>query len=411
MSLTLGLGVAAGRLRAVVARGGEAVWASEVALPGDDAMASALADVLADAPLPRWPRPRAVAAIGPSRAQTRRISGLPPVGDERMLAQIVREGAPRFFLANGKTLATTGVRVEEPGRAWCAAFDEPTVRAVEAACAAAGLRLSAVVPAVAVLPQGLAGDTHVWRDGDAAAEVHARDGVMVGTRRLPRGESDDATASPPTAVPALAKLGPDAWRFADAFGAALLSRDEELVLRPGKGAAGAVPAWRVALAAGALAASLAAALFLPVVSASRAGAEAAARADSLRDRRRTALVAEAELRRVTAALAEVAAFDASRRPTTVLLAELTRALPDGAAMVALRVDSAGGSLVAVAPRAPAVLMPLERVPGVRVPEIVGPVTREVMAGREVERVTVRFALDTVPAPVAEENETEAEAAP
>jgi hypothetical protein len=120
-------------------------------------------------------------------------------------------------------------------------------------------------------------------------------------------------------------------------------------------------------------------------------------------------VAGAELRRVTAALDEVAAFDASRRPATTLLAELTRALPDGAAMVALRIDSAGGSLVAVAPRAPAVLMPLERVPGIRAPEIVGPVTREVLGGREVERVTVRFALDSVPHPVS--GEEEAEAAP
>jgi hypothetical protein len=29
---------------------------------------------------------------------------------------------------------------------------------------------------------------------------------------------------------------------------------------------------------------------------------------------------------------------------------------------------------------------------------VGPVTREVLAGREVERVTVKFGLDSVPAP-------------
>jgi hypothetical protein len=104
-------------------------------------------------------------------------------------------------------------------------------------------------------------------------------------------------------------------------------------------------------------------------------------------------VRERELRRTTATLGEVAAFDGGRRSATLLLADLTRALPDSSAIAAIRVDTAGGTLVALTPRAATVLSGIERVPGIVAPEIPGPVTREAVRGRELERLTVRFRLD------------------
>ncbi|MGH7719649.1 MAG: hypothetical protein ACREON_12500, partial [Gemmatimonadaceae bacterium] len=80
---------------------------------------------------------------------------------------------------------------------------------------------------------------------------------------------------------------------------------------------------------------------------------------------------------------------------TLLMADLTRALPEGSALVAFRSDSAAGSIVALAPRAAAVLTAMEHVPGVVGPEIFGPVTREVVKEKELERVTVRFRLADV----------------
>lgn len=90
------------------------------------------------------------------------------------------------------------------------------------------------------------------------------------------------------------------------------------------------------------------------------------------------------------ALDDAEAFEASRRSTTTLLADLTRALPKEAALVAFRIDTAGGTLVALGTRAAQVMTALEAVKEIASPEIVGPVTRETMGGREVERVTVRF---------------------
>ena len=90
----------------------------------------------------------------------------------------------------------------------------------------------------------------------------------------------------------------------------------------------------------------------------------------MQDRRRAASETERELARVTGALAEAAAFDAARYSPTLLLADLTAALPAGSAIVAFRADTADGSVVALAPRAAAVVRPLEKVPGLVAPEIV-----------------------------------------
>jgi hypothetical protein len=100
--------------------------------------------------------------------------------------------------------------------------------------------------------------------------------------------------------------------------------------------------------------------------------------------------AEAEIGPLTAALDQVAALEARRQSPTLFLGALARALPRGSALVEVRVDSAGGNLVAVAPRAAALLPALERIAGAAPLEIAGPVTREHVAGQTLERMTVRF---------------------
>lgn len=391
MSFSLGIAVGADRIRAVALKAGRIVAATEAEVGPGDSLSAAVAELLAGAPLPRFPRPRVVVALGPSLSQTRRISGLPPLEDGKLLAQVVREGAGKFFLRNGVPLATTGVRVIEPGTVWASALDERALRAVEAGCRSAGVRVDRFVPAVAVLGRGL-GDPHVlWPDGAAVAEVRLQGGELESVRRLAASAAPDAPA--PAAVPALARLGEHGWRFADAYGAASLPDYEPMVLRPSGTAAGNVPGWRLGVAGAALAAAL---LFFTLAPAMRAmGAEdaAAARVAAVQARQRAATETERELARVTEALAEAAAFDVGRYSPTLLLADLTAALPPGSALVAFRADTAAGSVVALAPRAAAVVQPLEKVPGIVSPEIVGPVTRETIAGRELERVTVRFGID------------------
>jgi hypothetical protein len=395
MSATLGLAIGADRVRAVLARGDAVAWASEVPAGPDAPLSAAIAELLAAAPLPRFPRPSVVAAVGPAQSQTRRISGLPTVGDAKMLGQIVREGAGRFFLRNGRPLAVGGIRVEEPGTVWAAAFDQRAVAEVEAACRQAGLRLRAIVPSVAVLGVALRDERVVWADGDAEAEVRMDpEGRILSVRRLPPGAAPPTDA--PRPIPALARLGEQAWRFADAYGAARLPVDEALVLRPGSGGPpGTVPTWRLAVAGTAAVLAVAAGLWLPLRTASQAKEAQRARLESVRAKESAALAADSELVRVTAALREVAAFDSTRASATLLLADIERALPRGSALVALDVDTAGGSLAALTPRAASVLGGLSRVPGITQPAIVGPVTHEGAGGQELERVSIRFGIDPV----------------
>jgi hypothetical protein len=146
------------------------------------------------------------------------------------------------------------------------------------------------------------------------------------------------------------------------------------------------------MAGAALAVALTFALLAPGLAAIRADRDARARLASLATQRRAAALVEGELRRVTGALVGLATFDATRRSHTALLADLTDALPEGTALVAFRTDTALGSLVALTPRAAIVLGAMEKVRGTASPEVFGPVTKEVVNGKEYERVTVRFRL-------------------
>jgi hypothetical protein len=394
MKQTVGIAIGGGSIRAVVVRGGRVAAATEAALAPDEPLSGAVAELLAGAPLPRLPRPRVVVALGPALAQTRRLAGLPPLDDPRAMAQLVRESAGRFFLRNGRPLVTTGVRMDGPGAAWCAALDHETVRQAAAGVRQAGLRADAFVPAVAALAHAGAEGRLGWRDGDTVSEIEFAAGALVSVRRLPAAAVEDAGDEPGFGVAApLRALGEDAWRFADAYGAAVLPAAEPLVHRPAKPSAGRVPAWRLAVAGAAATLALAAALAWAPLRAMQAGEAASARLAEMQPRRRAAAEARRELGRATGALAEVSALGAVRASPTRLLADLARAVPTGAALVAFRADTAAGSIVALAPRAASVVAGLEKVEGVSRPEISGAVTRETTPRGELERVTIRFRID------------------
>lgn len=391
MGISVGIALSTDSVRLVAVRSGAIVTALEVELADRVVGTDLIEEVVVKARLPRFPRPRVVVALGPSLAQTRRVGGLPPLVDPRIVSRLVREGSSRFFLHRGGPLLTTGVRIVEPGTVWAAALDESTVRSAEAMCARAGLKLVAFVPSVSVLGRGLE-DAHVlWRDGSVAAELEHDDGILTRARLL--GAPASSETQPPCPVPTLAQMGERGWRFADAYGAAVAGFSEPVSLRPGRSArAVPIPAWRRAAAVAGLVLSVAVALVLPGFRAIHLESRAAAGLTAMQAERRAVAQEGGQLQSASAALSEIALFAARRRSPSLLLADLTRALPARSALVTLRVDSSGGSLVALAPRAETVLTALEKVPGLGGTEVVGPVTREVVLGREVERVSVRFRL-------------------
>lgn len=385
--VTVGLAVSRDFVRGVAVRRDRILWATAVVRNGEPLQAT-IERVLAASTLPRWPRTLVIAAVGPSSAQTKRLAGLPSLPGMYAMKDLVRESSGRFFLRNGVPLVTAVSRSAD-GEVWGTAFDRATVEAIEGACQTRRVRLGAVAPAVAVVGRAFQGDRITWNDGDATAEVEVRAGELAGVRRVaaPPVDNRDPASLMPTRL--LASLGGDAWRFADAVGAAV-SAPDVLAWHPSGQDAHELPRWRLVVASMATVAAAVAWLVAPGIAATIAQRHAERRLTSLAEVRRSVVLAERELAQVTRALAEVAAFDSGAIPATMLLADLTRVMPEGTAIAALRIAGDRGTMALLAPRSAAALSAAERVAGIEGAEIVGPVTREVVGTRTVERLSIRF---------------------
>ena len=389
----IGLGVGADAIRAVGVRRGVVQWAIELPRDDDTALTVQLIALLARVPrnYAGWPRTSVVAAIGPGLVCTKRLSGFPEVADHRIAAQLVREGASRFFLGSTGPVVTS-VGTLGSGDPWAAAFEGLVVDAVAAACDVARLRLEVVVPAVAVLGASVEGDALDWTDGESHVQLRFAQRKLA---EIHRAHSAAAEQQHSPFVPALEALGDDRMRFADAYAAAT-SGPAAWELRAPR--ADATPAQtsrsrvRGRVAVGLCAVAFAAALLAPALAAGATGRRARAELASIATHRAEAARVHGNLALVTAALAEVASLAQGRRSSLELLAQLTAVLPEGSAITTLRVDSTRGTIVVLTARATEVVSQLDTIGLLVTPEIVGPVTREVISGRELERVTVRFGL-------------------
>lgn len=392
MSDRIGIGVGSTSVRVVLLRDERIVWAAESVIPSaareDSSLRSTIVTLLARVPAKRWPRPRAYVALGPSVVQVRELTGLPPAKDHRTLSLMVRENQGRFFLRNGVPLVTCDVVITRNGTLG-AAVERPVLDAVSAACRDARVTARAIMPACVALQSAVGEGSITWRDGEYTVEA-SRLGAHPMPRRLAR--PDDATDSNVTLASALAAFGPDAAVYADAFGAASLGSRSPLTFRvQGRAAPSSrVQRMRVATAWVLCFFALVALIATPGVASMRAATRAEARLVRLAPERRSAIQTQNDLRDVTLALTELSAFDRGRRSSIGILIAFTNALPDGSAMVAMRIDSLGGSIVVLSPRVAAVLGRLDAAPGFVGTEIVGPVTREVVAGRELERAAIKF---------------------
>lgn len=389
--LTIGLAVGTDGLRAVGVAGERVRWAIEMERAIDEPLDRALDVLLERCPLPRWPRPRVMGTVGPAAAQVKRLTGLPALEDPHDLAAAVRESSRRFFLQNGTPLVTTDLAPVGPGTAWAAAFEAPVVSALDRACRTAGLSLAAVVPAAVALPYALSNDAIDWQDGGVCLHIDAQHRRIRAVRRTVASAAGDA--APLLPVAALAALGDRAPTFADAYGAACLPHDTPLVLRPGALGHTRPPSRKRLLAAG-MAAMVGAmlALMAPTLATWIAGRHADAQLAILAPADRALQTIDRQLGQTTDALRALQAFEASRPSPTRLLRDLTQALPAHTALVALTVDTTTGTLVALGPDPTAVVIALEREPGLASPQIVGPVVPETVGAQTLQRLTVQFRI-------------------
>jgi hypothetical protein len=388
----IGVGVGRDSVRVVLVNRRRIEWSAEALLFDNESLSDVLAALLTKTPARRWPRPILNVAVGPSAAQTRLLRDLPPLKDAGTLAALVRANAGRFFLKNGVPLVTTGVALRQAGTAWASAIEKPVCDAILVACRRQGLRVRAVVPTMAVLPFALGLEALRWVDGDVIAEATYDAGGVSTLRRT----TIDRSAIPVECKSPESQPLQDARvvQFADAYGAATVAPAETMAWRPGRDGDGEVARSRrrrLLVAGVACIAGFTAAWLTPALSSAKVASDANRYLAAMARERTDATKVERELGLVTESLRSISAFQGRTPSQTLFLASLTRSLPDSTMLVSLRTDSVGGTLVALAPRAAAVINQLEGVFEITTPALAGAVTPEPGVGdRTMERAAIRF---------------------
>lgn len=389
MRATLGLAIASDHVGAVLVRDGALQWS---ALRSCDraSRAERIVELITACPRGRWGSRRVVAAIGPSGVQVRRLTDVPAALSQEELREIVRTGAGRFFLKNGIPLETSCGR-QSDGTAWAAAYDAALIGEIEDACRAGSSHLTAIVPVALALRLATRDQSVAWQDGELQLSLAYLDDDLIQVR-CSRVAAESAFR-PMDLSPLLVAVGLPAIPLVPAYTATLVSVKAPLVLRRSIPLASAPSRKQLVVASIACALAFICCWLSPAV------------VSSIRANRAQHLLARLErqadvgrnvsnaLDSVTRSLEAVGAFDGRARSMTLLLAEITRALPDSCTLEQLQVnDSTGGSVVAVGPRAAVVVDALERVPLIAAPTISGPVASLSLGGRSMERVAVAFRL-------------------
>lgn len=391
MTTRIGLAVGRESVRAVMMRRHRVVWTAELPYASLSELEATAGALLASAPPQRFRRPVIHVALGPHAAQTKRLVGLPEQADSDALAAVVREAIGTYFLKNGVPLLTTRVQPVAPGIAIAAAIDRPYIDALRAAGKVHGWRIGAVAPTAVALTHAIQESQFQWTDGPLTIEVsRSPAGTLDDVRTRPaRGGPNNAAPSP---VIPLAELGANALPFADAFGAAALDVREPLVIDPESSERARVWQRSTVIRLGLI-------LLLGVViaglspfGAQWAGTRARTRVSQVRPGRwQVVSTSLGQIDRVSAILRQAHRFVDSRTSLSTLLGELGRSLPDQTAVLEFDWRNTQGDIMVVTPNPSAVLAVVRRLPGVTVVELRGSVGRQVVAGQDLQRVTIHFA--------------------
>jgi len=326
-------------LHAVMMHRGAATWAGEATYASLAELTDAVARLAAE---PAHPCRRLVVTLERPVVQLRTLADLPPVS-HRALAAVVAHQASRFFRKNGVPLVTDAVWVgAEPAglRGWpprrlirfvLGRAREPPSRPIARAAAAAEPLIEAI--AAGARAAGLALEAIAPPQGDAALSLFSP--ALRQTRAR------------------VARRGLRRW-FLTAAGA-----------------------W-----------TLAATLFVVRLGweRRRVGAELTALDEPVR----AVLAARRDLRDAAAAVEAVASVERSKGAALDVLAAVAAALPDSAVLTSFTWGAgAGGVLTGAAQRASDVVARLERA-GLQELRLEGPVVREAIGGRALERFTIVF---------------------
>lgn len=393
MSTRIGLYIGMDRLACVVLTRNRVVWHSARERSVDLPLSADLDDMLGELRPGRLARPALFATLGPALAQVKQLRGLPPVESPRVLKQLIEGSPSRFFLA-AETTPIVATPMKTGGGWWAAVADAAAVSAIATLCARRSWRAGGTSPLAMVLKEALAPEVEAesitWRDGDADIKAHYAKRQLISISRT-RRVSDSALESHAELAPALMGLGNQAWQHAGAYAAARAGaaaplqlhqrREDEAnprhVVRRGLTVAAVLVGLVVILAAPGTVAARVRAQNEHIMEGLKSSAAAVAR-----DRYAT--------QQVDGALRQVRAFAATRRLVTPLLSSLSTQLPESTAIINLRVDTLGGTVVTLSPLGTAIVAAVGNTPDVDGLQLSAPITREQVGPIELQRMAVRF---------------------
>ncbi len=344
---------------AVVERG-EMIWSATAPLSVDHhtsdhgRVASALGLLLDRIPQSRLPALVVNTAIGAPWARVKLLKGVPLVSRHSELVSLLRLNTSRF-VASSRPIIITGALTTSSGDVHVGVADRRIVDAITNEITSRKLRMGRVVPATSInlggTSPGSAGKASIVSELSHGETIAV--GVATARGLMPLGLP--ARDNPAAAIPDISRNRVTVASVV-LVAVTLLYLGSQLNIE------------RVTLARG-----VAAARRMAAVSDS-----------GIRE--------EAELRRLNRDLGNAANFSRRRVSTTLLLGAITQALPAEAAITTLRIDTANVDLVALSPRTAAVVDALSDVPNVASPTIIGPVSRETIGPRELERATIRLRI-------------------
>jgi hypothetical protein len=397
----LGIGVSRESIRVVAVRGRTVLWTSECVNGDDNVPFDSLLAVLRKSMPWQFPRPVAVASLGPSMARIKSVHGVPPVATSLLAADIVRANCTRFLPRFSEARFVGAVQSNDRTRIWAITALQSPMDAVERACRATGVRLVGFVAAPLVLGAALrarsSGQCFAWQDGDVTATVELNEKGIV-SKIAYRPDTASATTPPCVASEFCDELiasRPERWRFADAYGAAVLGRHAPIfcATNTNKATTGrAVPRRRFVVAGLAFVLGLLAVAAVPILSPKVARLRDESQLRALSSSGRAALAREAALRRQADAIKRASDFLMKSRSSLALLRQITNALPSEVALVSLHIDSAGGVIIAIGDGVARAVTGLDSVAAITSPHLSSPVTREVVGGQEMERAAIAFGI-------------------
>jgi hypothetical protein len=331
------------------------------------------------------------ATIGPIASQVRSLAWSKVAPDQRAFIAELRENASRYFVGCGHPLVVAPRVIHLNDTVIVAAFDARVVEALTATCRSYDLRLAVMAPTVEALRLATTRNDVRWVDGPVLVDlVFSANDELESIHRQPLRPGTSSESSAPVA--ALASLGAGAWRFADAYAAAAVATSPTRLALVGDDLAGprARSKARLRMAVAACAASIAFSAVSPGLAVHRAAARAERELAALDTTRRTARDAYLVLGAATKAIEAVDTMASGRRSMAHAIAALTRVIPESVFLKDLRLDVAGGTLVAIGPHAAVVVSELAAAHEIKSAALVGAVTPQAVVGAQFERATIRF---------------------